>query len=94
MPYLPEGPGYKAMDTSLEAARAVAPKVKQSREEIIAVLKRRGPMTADEAAGALDMPILHVRPRFSELKQAGAIAPTGERRRTSSGANATVWRAV
>jgi hypothetical protein len=48
-------------------------------------------MTADEAASALDLPILSVRPRVAELHRLGELRATDERRRNASGISATVW---
>ena len=46
--------------------------------------------TADECAAALGESILAVRPRCTELRQKGLVAPTGERRRSSGGRMAAV----
>jgi hypothetical protein len=53
-----------------------------------------GPLTADEAAAKLGESVLSIRPRISELRARGLIAPTGERRRNASGMRAMVWGVV
>lgn len=40
----------------------------------------------------LNMSVLSVRPRVSELKRTGKIKQTGARRKNESGMTATVWR--
>src|SRR5215468_7391042 len=49
-------------------------------------------LTADEIAAKLDECVLAVRPRVSELFDAGQIAKTGERRTNESGLRAYVWK--
>jgi DNA-binding Lrp family transcriptional regulator len=47
--------------------------------------------TADEIAKDLNLSVLSVRPRVSELKRTGKIKLTGARRKNESGMTATVW---
>lgn len=91
MPYSRQGLGYKRMDTSHDAAERAAPRAKRYHGEIIAALKKFGPMTADETAEKIEASVLSVRPRITELAQAGAIQDTGERRHNASGRRAAVW---
>lgn len=49
--------------------------------------------TADEAALRLDLNILAVRPRVSELFKSRRIFPTGKARLNASGKRALVWAA-
>jgi hypothetical protein len=42
--------------------------------------------------GDLNLSVLSVRPRVSELKRTGKIKQTGARRKNESGMTATVWR--
>jgi DNA-binding Lrp family transcriptional regulator len=48
--------------------------------------------TADEIAKDLNLSVLSVRPRVSELKRLGKIKQTGARRKNESGMTATVWQ--
>ncbi|HBF53326.1 MAG: hypothetical protein CL533_04330 [Afipia sp.] len=48
--------------------------------------------TADEIAFHLNLSILSIRPRISELNTLGMIEKTGERRKNESGNSAHVWR--
>jgi predicted ArsR family transcriptional regulator len=55
-------------------------------------------LTADEIAGLLDVTVLAMRPRITELSKSGAIfkATNGDgtpmRRQNASGLTATMWR--
>jgi predicted HTH transcriptional regulator len=89
-PYMP---GSKERGgTSEAAAQAIAPAASYLRGRVLACLSERGPATADECAARLDLDILSIRPRFSELAHLGLIVKTGERRPNRSGALANVWR--
>lgn len=87
-------------DTRRESYNAVLPTVKQRQSLILALLKERGPMTAQEVACEL-----HKRgytpsnernfaaPRITELKEAGAIDATGKKMCSTSGRSVTIWAA-
>lgn len=88
----PLGPGFKARDTAVAAADAIAPRVSRLREMCLTALAN-GPLTPDECAARLGIDKLSIRPRFSELSNFGKIIDTGERRlNSSSGKRAIVWR--
>jgi hypothetical protein len=93
-PCYPETAGFKSRGASAEAARRISGSVAKLRDRIVDELLKNGNSTADEMAVRLNASPLMVRPRFSELRSAGRIAPTGERRRNPSGMSATVWRAT
>jgi hypothetical protein len=86
-------PGAKAAGTSQLAAHLIAASAKDLRAEVLASFLGCGPGTADEVAQRLGRSILSVRPRCSELLKLCLIQPTGERRPSSTGMSATVWRA-
>ena len=89
----PEGSGYKVAGPSQDAAKSVASTATKLRATVLAQIAAcPGGATADEIAGQLNVSILSVRPRCSELKRNGQIEPTGARRRNASGMSATVWR--
>lgn len=92
MTHYPETPGFKTDGPSLVAALNVAEDAATLRAAVLDSLDKHGPATADECAARLNRSILSVRPRFSELRAAGKIGDSGERRRNSSGHTATVWR--
>jgi predicted ArsR family transcriptional regulator len=66
-------------------------KVKRTRLAILDLLSR-GPLTADALAERLDLPILYVRPRVSELVQKARIIRSGERAPNASGRLAHKWK--
>lgn len=88
----PNSPGYKKSGTSKLAARAIKPRVNSIRNQVYEVLQSEA-LTADEVAEALDLSILTVRPRCSELLRMGLIEETGTRRLNDSGKLAEVLRA-
>lgn len=89
----PHEPGYKSEGTSREAAAAMQGKAPTLRQRVLDALLIHGHMTPDETADYLGETILSVRPRFSELLNAGAIVDTGIRRENASGKRAAVYRA-
>lgn len=86
-------PGFKKAGTSADAAKALAPVTGNIRNAVYLELLR-APGTADEIAARLDLSILAVRPRLTELMKLGRIEESGERRANKSGKKATVWRAL
>lgn len=94
-PHYPDRPGFKEATTSRDAAEAVTPSANERRAMVLAEIKKStGGMTADEVAQRLDLSVLAIRPRVSELKASAKIVATGERRPNASGLKAKVWRAV
>ena len=89
----PDGPGFKSAGPSQEAAERVASKAKVLRDQVLQTYRDRAPagFTADEIARDLNVSILSVRPRVSELHRNGYLKGTGQRRRNESGMSATVW---
>ena len=88
----PDIPGYKEPTTSKEAAQEMASSAKLLRVKCLDMI-RKHPMTADQVAAILDLSVLSVRPRISELYAKGLIEKTKMRGRNASGKRATVWRA-
>lgn len=88
----PRAPGAKASGTSKEAAAAIAGRVARLRDDVVVILRRHGPKTADEVAALLGESVLSVRPRMTELRQLGRVEQFGERRTNASGQSAWVWR--
>lgn len=85
--------GSKTGGTSAEAAKKIH--ARRLQEKALSVLQRSpGGLTADEIAAALDLSILSIRPRISELKKQGRVEKTRVRRRNASGMSASVWRAI
>jgi predicted ArsR family transcriptional regulator len=61
---------------------------------ILNLLKRGPALTADALADRLDLSILYVRPRVSELATQQRIVPSGERAPNASGRLAHKWKAA
>ena len=81
---------------SLAAAEAALPNAGTQRWHVLELLRAFPSygMTDEEIADALNMNPSAERPRRIELVNAGLVRDSGERRRTSSGRQATVWVAA
>ena len=84
----PSGIGSKdrsGPETSREAAEKHAVGFRALRERVFETIYVAGSdgLTPDEVAALLDMDVLSVRPRLSELKSEKRIVPNGERRPSS-----------
>jgi len=88
-------------ETRRESYDTVLPSVKQRQSLILALLRERGPMTAQEVADEL-----HRRghtpsdernfaaPRLTELKDAGKVEATGKKICGKTGRSVTLWQLV
>jgi len=92
----PETPGYKENTTSKDVAMSIKENANSIRRKVLFVLKNKGTYgaTTDEVASLLNISILSVRPRFSELRKSGFIEDSKERRMNESKHKAIVWRFV
>jgi hypothetical protein len=89
----PDAPGFKVAGPSEKAARAIKGNAAKLRAVVLAQIAQcSGGTTADEIAKDLNLSVLSVRPRVSELHRNGEIEQTGGRRKNESGMTATVWR--
>lgn len=86
-------PAARGSDTSEAAARSMTWPASVLHVQVRRAIELAGGsgLTADEAAASLHRSPLAVRPRVTELRQAGAIADSGRRRANASGRNAAVW---
>lgn len=91
--HYPAQPGTKAPGPSTLAAWSAGRNCRKLRDDVLAALAAQS-MTADECAAKLQVSILSIRPRFSELRAMGRIAETETRRPSSTGHSSTVWRAL
>ncbi len=90
----PLQPGCKSsVDTTIEAAEAIAPLAATLRAKALALIVKE-PLTADEAAAALGEHWSNIRPRCSELSKQGLIVDTNQRRTNRNGKKQIVWRAA
>ncbi|QIV65877.1 hypothetical protein Cp1R7AA1_164 [Mesorhizobium phage Cp1R7A-A1] len=85
------GIGHADTDTSL-AAMPTVESAKSVRSRVLELLTEE-PMTCDEVATALKLSPFTVRPRLTELRQAGQIVDSGVRKTLVSGKSGIVWLA-
>lgn len=90
----PTDPGWKKTDTSRDAAKDMAGKAGKLRAAVLDTLWRHGPLTTEEIAVWAGHGYASIQPRTSELRLAGRIEDSGERRLNNSGKRAIVWRLV
>jgi predicted transcriptional regulator len=89
----PDAPGFKVSGPSEQAAEAMGSTANKMRAAVLEQFAQYpGGATADEVAKDLNLSVLSVRPRVSELNRSGKIKQTGARRKNQSGMSATVWR--
>lgn len=89
-PY-PNGPGWKARETSRAAADAIAPQAKSLRARVYDEIKK-APGTPEQIAHRLKVPLMNVRPRCSELAAKGLIVDSEARGTAMGGRKAIIWR--
>lgn len=94
----PNEPGWKARDTSREAAKSIGHKSKNLREKVLAQVIAAGAngLTADEAGDRIGVGPLVARPRMTELSARGYVKPSLDQRRrpSSTGKSSIVWIAT
>lgn len=90
----PQTPGYKVGGPSQEAASKVALKAPNLRDKAVEIFSQhhRLGLTADELAFLLNVSVLSIRPRLSELLRMGVIEDSGDRRKNNFKSTCTVWR--
>ena len=88
--------GFKEVGgTSQEAAEALGGNTRILRTRILHFLSKfPNGLTCDEIAARMDVDILSVRPRMTELAAQGEVEKTNIRRRGPRGRNAVAWRNV
>lgn len=91
----PTQDNHRGVDTSMEAAEAVAPVANRLRAVVHATLYHHpAGLTVDETCAVAGFARYSLQPRFTELRKMGMIRDTGERRFNVSGSRAIVWRAT
>ena len=89
----PDAPGHRNVDTSVEAADAIAPdpgRLQRLAETTIRAVGDAG-LTADELAARLKLERWSIQPRTTELSRKGFIRNSGLRRQNVTGKRASVW---
>jgi hypothetical protein len=89
----PNVAGHRGVDTIIEAAEAITPKIGRLQRLALEAVRNAGArgLTSDETAEALHSDRWSIQPRLSELKLKGLVVDSGLRRRNSTGKNAIVW---
>lgn len=87
-PTYPYAAGYCDTDTSRAAAATVD--AATIRAQVLQTFRTVGAMTADECAERMDMSVLTIRPRCTELKRLGHLHDSGKRRPNASGKSAMI----
>lgn len=89
----PDAPGHRGIDTSIDAADALAPALGRLQRLAETTIRAAGSygLTADELAARLGMDRWTIQPRTTELKRKGIIRDSGKRRRNVTGKAAIVW---
>lgn len=94
-------PEFKALppfardyETSREAALSVYETAPTLRARVWRHLRETGGATEEETEAALGLAGNTCRPRIWELRKAGMVEDSGDRRSTRSGRQAVVWRIV
>lgn len=89
--YLNE-PGHGGVETSVEAADSIASVSNRLRALVYRTLHAHaGGLTVDELCEVAGYARYSLQPRFTELRHAGSIHDTGQRRLNVSGRRAIVW---
>jgi hypothetical protein len=73
---------------------AMTSRAERTRRAILDLLENGSALTADALAERLNLSILYVRPRVSELASQQRIIPSGERAPNASGKLAHKWMAA
>lgn len=89
----PDAPGHRCIDTSVDAADAIAPKLGRLQRLAETMIRAAGEngLTADELAARAGMERWSIQPRTTELQRKGIIRDSGKRRRNVTGKAAIVW---
>ena len=89
----PDAPGHRGVDTSIEAAAVMVPKLGRLQDKTLQAIRLAGRagVTAHEVCDRLEMERTSIQPRISELRHKGLIADSKMRRRNASGVSAIVW---
>lgn len=91
--YAEGGPGHRGVDTSIAGAEHIAKALPRLQSNVFGVIREAGAhgATGDEIAASLDWERFRVRPRTSELRHAGRIVDSGQRRLSQAGVASIVW---
>jgi predicted ArsR family transcriptional regulator len=93
MGYTHQGIGYQSTDTSKFAAKSNTELKISIRDQVLKLLTEADvAMSAEAVSEALGRPQVSVQPRLTELKNAGLIEDSGNRRQTKWGKPSIMWQ--
>ena len=93
MGYTHQGIGYQSTDTSKFAAKSNTELKISIRDQVLKLLTEADvAMSAEAVSEALGPPQVSVQPRLTELKNAGLIEDSGNRRQTKWGKPSIMWQ--
>lgn len=89
----PNTPGHRGVDTSVEAAKDIAPHTGRLQSLVLAAIRDAGAYgrTTNEIADHLEISRDSIQPRTSELRKNRVIVDSGQRRKNANGKSAIVW---
>lgn len=90
----PYAAGHRGVDTSIEAAKAITPKLNRLQQLVVNYLKANGPATSEQIAFGCNVAECAIQPRTSELKKREIIRDSGKRFKNTRGKKAIAWEAV
>ncbi len=92
----PNEPGHRGIDTSIDAARAIASVTSRIQRTALLAIQEVGArgLTSQELADRTGIDFATVQPRTTELRRKGLIVDSRQRRRNRNGKSAIVWVAV
>jgi hypothetical protein len=92
----PDFPGHRGVETSVQAAQDLAPKLGRLQRVAEKAIREAGGagLTADELAARVGLDRWSIQPRTSELRRKGVIRDSGLRRPNGTGKKAIVWTAT
>jgi len=92
MPYNQNKIGYQKNDASKEAASFNLKGKLTIRDQVRIAFQTFGSMTVEEVCDLIQRDPISVKPRLTELKNAGVLEDSGETKIGKWGTSITVWR--
>lgn len=89
----PDEPGHRGIDTSIDAARAIASVTSRIQRTALLAIQEVGArgLTSQELADRTGIDFATIQPRTTELRRKGLIVDSRQRRRNRNGKAAIVW---
>ena len=91
MPYNQNGTGYQQNESSKQAANFRQKGKLTIRSQVHDLFKEHSDLTAEDVSKLLNKPEISVKPRVTELKNAGVIRNSGKKSMGKWGTLITIW---